>query len=277
MNPFSLAKDAVRLVWNHKVLWAFGFFIAGGAGGAVSRSHAAGAGGATPLWLWPAVGAALVLGLAFAVLHVAAEGALIDGARGSKAQEPVTLRSGFRAGFARFGAVLGVKALVVAMMLGITAVVLSPTLLTLLAGFKAVTTFALSGVLFLGAVPVLLSLHLTSIYALRIAVLEGAGPLEALRAARRYLSGRLLESLQVLVVSVVGQVGAGALAAAGLIPAAVVGGLTYAAFGLVPAIVAAAVLAAPVVAAALGALGAFRSTLWTLGFLESRAAERSEA
>lgn len=90
---------------------------------------------------------------------------------------------------------------------------------------------------------------------------------------RRYLSGRVLESLKLLVVGFVGQGCGAAVAAVGLLPAAVVGAALYFFVGLIPALVAAGVLAIPVVVAAAGATGAFRSAVWTLGYLQGRAVE----
>lgn len=46
--------------------------------------------------------------------------------------------------------------------------------------------------------------------------------------ARRYLSGRLLETLQLLVMAVVGQAGSSLLAIAALLPGALVGLIVFA-------------------------------------------------
>lgn len=57
-----------------------------------------------------------------------------------------------------------------------------------------------------------------------------------------------------------------------LVPAALAGGGVYFAAGLVPAIVTGAVLGVPVALAAAAALGAFRSSVWTLGYLSEQGA-----
>jgi hypothetical protein len=53
-----------------------------------------------------------------------------------------------------------------------------------------------------------------------------------------------------------------------LVPAALVGGGVYLLAGLVPALIVGGVIVAPVAAAAAGAGGAFRSSVWTLHFLQ---------
>jgi hypothetical protein len=55
-----------------------------------------------------------------------------------------------------------------------------------------------------------------------------------------------------------------------ILPALLLGGGVYLLWGLVPALVAGGVLALPVALAVTGAIGVFRSSVWTLHFMEAR-------
>jgi hypothetical protein len=128
----------------------------------------------------------------------------------------------------------------------------------------------------LGAVPWLLTAVFVYVWALRLSVLDGLGALDAVRAGWSFLHGRVGESLKLLLVAFAGQVAGGLAAALAAAPGALVGAALWLATGaVVPAAVVGGLLALPPALAAIGATGTFRSTLWTLGFLESREAARA--
>jgi hypothetical protein len=109
-------------------------------------------------------------------------------------------------------------------------------------------------------------------YALRFAVLEGAPAVDAFRAALSFLHGRLVPSIVLMVTSSASAIVAGLAGLVVAIPGALVGVAVYFAAGLVPAIVAGAVLFVPLLVPIIGALGTFRSAVWTIGFLDARPA-----
>lgn len=282
MKPTQVARAALRTIWTHKSLWVFGFFVAAAGAGGAGR-----AGGSRkpptglslpeglPSWVWGVVAAAAVLALIGIVIHAVCDAALIDGVRRSRAAEPVSVGQGIRAGLANFGRLVRVKVIAIAAMLGCALVVAVPTGLHFLDALPTWAWATLTVVLALIAVPVLLSVFFLNTYALRIAVLETKGARQSYGEARRYLSGRIQDSLQLLVVNFLGQAGGSVIAALGLIPAVIVGGLVYLSVGLVPALIVGGIVALPLLVTVMGAMGAFGSAVWTVGYLEGRAEEAS--
>jgi hypothetical protein len=280
MEPVKIAKSAVHTIWTHKSLWLFGFFVAAGAGTGATRGTGVGkpplsieGAHATPAWVFALIAVGVVLALVGLLVNVVSDAALIDGVRRSRASEPVTVRRGFHAGWASFGRLLRLKALVLAMYLGASLLLATPAGLHLLGAVPKVAMEVATLVLALAAVPVLLTLLLASKYAVRICALEGKGAVQSLGEARGFLSGRIRDSLQLLLVTVGGQL---AGAAAGLVvalPAAAIGVAVYFLAGLLPAVIIGGVLAVPFITAIIGATGAFQSATWTLAYLEGRAQE----
>ncbi|MHB8872292.1 MAG: hypothetical protein ACYC8T_01265 [Myxococcaceae bacterium] len=275
MDPFKIAKEALRNLWVHKYLWFFGLFVAGGggAGGPPPGGKGGAGGGQLPGWLIPALIAASVFALAMLCMHVVSEAALIEGVRRNRAGEPFRIGTGMRVGLRHFWRVLGVKLLLAAVFLGSGLVLVAPTVLAVLGLVPWWLAVLLTLPLAVVAVPWFLSVYFVYEYALRVAVLDTRGPVDAVREARSFLHGRVLDSLKLLLVAFLGQMGGGLVAAALLVPVAGLGLLVYLAAGLVPAIAVAAALVLPVALTVMGALGTFRSSVWTLGFIDGRAGE----
>ncbi|MGC4118116.1 MAG: hypothetical protein QM765_26915 [Myxococcales bacterium] len=275
MDILSIVKQAWKLLWNNKYLWVFGFFMAGaggGAGGPSSKHGAAGTHEALPLWVWPLIAGGALLGLAALFMHVVSEAALIEGVRERGAEHPFSLREGFRTGLRHFWRVLGVKALAALVVVLVAGAIVAPILV-------AVTEFAplwvgipVGVLLALAGVPALLTGYFLYEYALRISVLDGAPATDAYRAALAFLHGRIVASIVLAVTSSLSFVAFGLAALVLAIPAAIVGLSVYAAAGMVPGIVAGAVVLVPLMIPLFGAQGTFRSAVWTLGFLSSRKA-----
>jgi hypothetical protein len=275
MKTLEIAKDALRTIWTSKGLWVFGLFLGAGGGGAGGQVKTDGAKGgvaqALPGWLVPVLIAAAVVGLVALVLHVVSEAALIQGVRASRSGQPVRVRPLFRDGLRHFLRVLGVKALAAGLALA-TVVALGGSVATLLfAGAPKWLPLALAVVGGLAAIPWLVTLYLVYLYALRVAVVDGVRVRSAFAEARRFLSGRVLDSLKLLVVQLAGQLGGALAAVVAMLPGAAVGLGVYLAAGLIPGLVVGAVLALPAAVVAAGAIGAFESALWTVSFLEGRA------
>jgi hypothetical protein len=105
---------------------------------------------------------------------------------------------------------------------------------------------------------------------MRAMVVEDLGVRAAVREGFRFLHGRIALSLGLAIASSHGEVAAGAIGLVIAVPIAVIGGLVYLAAGLIPAAVTAGVLLAPVAILLTGALGAYRSSIWTHAYLEER-------
>lgn len=274
LDVMQIVKQSLRTLWSRKSLWFFGLFVAGAGGGASSNSgggvsHAT---SAAPSWLVPVLIAAAVLALGVLVLHVLSEAALIDGVRRANEGEPTGIGAGLRNAKPHFGRVLCLKALVGGTFAVVTTAIAVPALLAVLKMAPIPLGVGLSAMMALAGVPVLLTVYFVYVFALRIAVIEDVPALEAVRRARIFVHGRLSISVELLVAWYLGAIVCGAAAAVALVPAAVVAGICYLAAGEVAAIIGGVAFMIPVALASLGALGTYRSSVWTLGYLQARQA-----
>lgn len=272
MDIIRIAKQAFSTIRSHKYLLFFGFFVAsgGGAGGNVGR-HAH-HGGPLPAWIWPVIGVALVLGLAALVMNVLSEGALIDGVERAQRGERGRIRQELGQSKRHFWTLAAIKVGLSAVMLLSVAVVAAPLGAALLGAYSKLAGAVATALLVLPAVPWLLTLYFIYMYAMRIAVLDDMKAMDSIRAAKRYLHGRIANSLKLLVAGGLGSAAVEVVGVLVALPIAAVGLGIYFLAGLVPALVVGGVLVAPVATIVVGSVGAYRSSLWTLGFLDGRGA-----
>lgn len=281
MNTIDVAKQAVQLVWRRKYLWLFGIFVGSTMGGNAGNRFgglsgapmgapvtAAHHGGAAPAWAVALLVAAVLVGLAVLVLRVISTGALVASVRREHDGLPSRIREGFRAGAASFWRVLGITLGMACVVLASTGFVAAPAILGVVHVLPLWLGIAFTVLLALPAILWLLTVNFTYEYALRFAVLERRSIRESVRASWRFLHGRIVESLKLLLTVLLGGVAGGVLSVCALVPAALVGLGVYAAAGLIPALVVGGILALPLVLVATGITGAFSSAVWTLGFLE---------
>ena len=273
MDIIRIAKDALDTSWNHKYLWLFGFFVAGASGGGGGQGSAPTAGGAglVPDWVFWLLAGGAVLGLVALVMYIISEGALIEGVVRVREGEPFSIKAGFRSGLSHFWRVLGIKVLMFLAFVLSIGLVAAPAVLGHLGLIPIWLGVCITAPLALVAVPWTLTLYFIYSYALRITVLERQGVTEAIRSAREFLHGKLGSSLKLLVAGGLGSVAAGLVGVLIVVPAFMLGGLGYMAGGVFPAVATGAALALPVALALAGALGTYRSSVWTLGFLDGRA------
>ncbi len=178
------------------------------------------------------------------------------------------MASSMRLGMRRFLPVLGIKALVALANVLSLAFVALPALLGAFSVLPLWLGIGLTTLLAIPAVPWLLTIHFVYEWALRFAVLENRGATGSLRAASRFLRGRIAPSLRLLLVTALANVASLVLSLAVILPAAALGFGIYSFAGLLPAAISAGVFALPFAAVIVGATGTYRSSLWTLGFLE---------
>lgn len=266
MDTLHIAKTALRTLFDHKRLWLFGFFVAAGSGSSFSYSGD----GEMPAWAVGLLIGTLVLACVGLFLHILSESALIESVRVAWLQGDVQLGSGARQGMRRFVPVLAIKALAGGAMLLSVAAIAAPALLAAFHVLPAWLGISLTTLLAVPAVPWLLTLYLVHVWALRFAVLDNQGAVSSLRAASRFLRGRLAPSLRLLLVNGLAHLAGALLSLVVAIPALLLGIGVYSFAGLVPAIVAGAVFALPFAVVVVGASGTFRSSLWTLSFLEAQ-------
>ncbi|MDP1918101.1 MAG: hypothetical protein Q8L14_17785 [Myxococcales bacterium] len=276
MNVLTIARQSFTTAWRHRALWLFGFFLAGSGGaGAGGPPRSSSGSGSLPEWLIPVILGAVFAGVGAFVMHIISEGALIAQVEQANGGVTPTVRSSFRSGLSHFGVVFRLKALAFVALLGLAVLVLVPVGLGIAALIPLPVGAALSGLVALVMMPAALTGFLLLEISLRVAVLEKRSALEALVEGKRYLSGRLLESLQLLVVAVVGLAGIGLVGVVALALGGVVGLIVYAlTHAVLPSLVVGAVVAVPLLVPVIAFGGTYRSTVWTTGFLASRAIER---
>lgn len=281
MNAIELGKDALRTVWRNKYLWFFGAFVAAGAGGGGAGGGGGGAGPAEdgggfeslPTWVWWLIIAGSLVGLIVSLLHVVSEAALIEGVRRDRTRSPQSeptlgIRRGLRLGLSFFWRVVGIKLAFFAVTLLTAAVCLTPLLLALPKVLPLWLGIVGTVLLALPAIPFLLTVYFLYEYSLRFCVLEDLTVRAAFRRAYAYLHGRIVPSLQLLLVALLGQAAGAVASAMALVPVALIGLGLYFGGGLVLALVVAGVLAVPLLLVVSGATGAYNSAVWTLGVLD---------
>lgn len=277
MKIETLVRSSLSLVWERKALWLFGFFVAGsagGVGGSFSPGGGAASGGGEPLpwWLAPVLAGALAIAIGSLVMHLLSEGALIDAVVKARAGQATPVRAELHEGARHAWRLLAIKAAAFSAMLVASAVVVLPIGAVLLAGGPVVVGAVGSAILALAMVPAMLTLYFLYMFAMRSAVLDGRGVVDATRAAYERLHGHLADAVRLLIADGIGSFAFGLVGAVAVVPAALVGLAVYLAAGsVIPAAVTAAVLIVPLAVAVTGARGMFRSSVWTLAWLEAGA------
>ncbi len=271
MNIVEIGKRALSTIRSNKALWFFGFFVASsGAGGAGGRpGHG---GGPIPTWVWFAVAAAIVAAAGFLVLHVLSEAALIEGVLRQRSGERLGVGAGLRDARRHFFRLLGFKAGALGLaLLGVSALA-APALAAALGVLPAPLGIGISLVLAIPGALALLTLALLYEYGMRAIVLEERTARDGWRAARRRLAGHLVHGTQLLLLSFAGQLGGNILAVVAVLPGLGAGLIGYALGGLPVAIAVGVLVALPFIVPVIGATASFRSSVWTLGYLEGREA-----
>jgi hypothetical protein len=268
----AIIKEALRIARAHKSLWLFGFLF--GFGGGVNFT---GGGGQPPtppdVPTSPELGTVLVVALiaiavivAIVILKFLGTGALIEGVRRARSNGSMTVREGFREGWAHWGVLFRI-----ALLYGVAAVV-SVALLTgacflVWRAFGQPTLFAAAAFAVIVGLPWLVTLSILQAFAERIAVFENRRAIDAIAKARLFLHGRLKLGLKLVVAAFLGVLFVGALSLVVIIP---VGGLVAAAaavWGALAAIALGVLTLLPIVVVAMSIIGVVVSSVWTIGYL----------
>jgi hypothetical protein len=273
MSVVTVIEEALRIARAHKSLWLFGL-IAGftlpnvnfGGGGGGQPPAIPGAAGSPPgiVALLVLVGLAVVIGLV--ILRFVSTGALIEGVKRAHTNGSMTVREGFREGWAHWGVLLRVALLFLVANGGSMVLIFGACYLVARAigdsGF-----FIAGAIALLIAAPWLVTLYMWQAFAERIAVLENRTALDAIRKARLFLHGRLPQGLKLVVASFLSVLLVAALAIAVIAPVVL---LVRAAFGAgaLPAIGLVMLTVLPTVLIAVALLGVMTSSVWTIGYLK---------
>jgi hypothetical protein len=264
-------------------LWLFGFFVgmagggsSGGAGGgrdgggvSVGIGGVSYSGGLPDLPATQIALIAVVIVLAVAVLFVlrfVGEGALIEGIVRARQGGTMTVREGFRAGWAHWGVLVRIALLYLAATIGSVALLAAPCVI-------AFQVLGPLGAVLLGipaffiAAPWLVTLYLVQGFAWRIAVLENRHALDAIGKARLFLHGRLVHGLRLIVATFVGTLAIILAGIAVVTPLALLLVTLIPVLGVFPVIVLACVVLLPAICVWAAIVGTFRSSSWTIGYV----------
>jgi hypothetical protein len=260
-------------------LWLFGFVVgiaSGGSsnsgGGGSSDGGAVGlaaGGGLLALSAQTIALMAIVIALAvvaLVVMRFVAEGALIEGVVRARQGGRMTIREGFRAGWAHWGVLVRIALLYFAAIVGSVALLAAPCVIAFVA------LGPLSGVLvgipaLLIAVPWLVTVDLVKTFALRIAVLENRYALDAIGKARLFLHGRLIHGLKLIVATFVGTLLMTLLGIVAIAPVVLLLALLIPVLRVFPVIVLGCIVLLPAFYVFTAMVGTFRSSIWTIGYV----------
>lgn len=283
MDYWKLVKDSIRNGWEYKFLWLFGFLVVGADAfpGFVTNISNLGSSGngyrremlrdldvyIEPAMIAIVVASALFLLLLFWILGVLSEGALIHGVVRKYKGEKVTFGDCWSVGTDKFWRLFGVL-----FILGVVAAMVSiSVMIIVLPSFIA--SVALGVVLILFAIPVIMAIVFTveavSAWAIRFAVIDDEPWLECIGKGWRMLRDNFGKTFGVALSAVLSQFVMVIIfiivAIIAAIPFVILGVITL---GLGIALGILAAVAFLIVTNAF--FGVYKSSLWTLAFLEIR-------
>ena len=282
MTVLEIVKQGLYYARTCRSLWLFGFFVGiasgssnGGGGGGNGTGVSIGVGGVsvgrgipslsvTQLAL---IGIVIILAIAaVTVLRLVGEGALIEGVVRARQGGTMTMREGFRAGWAHWGVLVRIALLYLAATIGSVALLVAPCVIALLA-FGPLAGVLLGIPALAIAVPWLVTLYLVQAFAWRIAVLENRRALDAIAKARLFLHGRLIHGLKLLVAMLVGTLAIVIACVAVIAPVALVLVALIPVLRVFPVVVLACLVLLPAMYVFAAILGTFRSSIWTIGYV----------
>jgi hypothetical protein len=273
VSVFDLIKEALRIARTHKSLWLFGFlaglgggFNFGGGGGGQPAPDAVAGVSPDPARVVLVIIVALAVIAVFVVLKFLATGALIEGVKRARSNGSMSMREGFREGWAHWGVLFRVALLYLPLYLGSVLVLGGGCALV----FRAAGTPAgvvAAGIAVLVGVPWLLTLYMWQAFAERMAVLENRRALDAMRKARLFLHGRLQSGLKLLVAVFLGVLLISVCAFLVIAPVAGIVVASGALWGFVGAIGLGVLTLVPLAFVALAFTGIMTSSVWTIGYL----------
>jgi hypothetical protein len=300
MRYGDIITRALSITWRHKYLWLLALFAGESAASFSSVSFSPpstggnGVTGSTPSQVWSMVTtwvgdhvtllllggvAILALLLVFLLLSAIADGALVRASAEHDREQPFSLGRAWNSGLITFWPVLKVKLL--AVLVGLVSIIVLGGLVALavvsaFSGATTTTVILASAAVLLGLIAIPFSIVFSVIILLMVRQVvlggrrgTGAALSQTLALIRRRLGRVALLWLLSVVLGIAIGIGLGVVT---VVLAGIVVGLAfiiYLAGGLTAAIVAGILLGVPwliVFFVAAGAINAFTSTFWTLGY-----------
>jgi hypothetical protein len=266
----AIIKEALRIARAHKSLWLFGFLVGVGAGfnGGGGGQQVAGQAAAAPpepMTVLTIVFGVLGVVVAFIMLKFLSTGALIEGVKRARGHGSMTVREGFREGWAHWGVLFRI-ALLYLLISAASGALLTGACYLVWLSLGAPAVYVACGVAIFVGVPWLLTLYMWQAFAERIAVLENRRAIDALRKARLFLHGRLQLGLKLIVAGFLGVLLVGAMGALVIAPLVLLVVALVQLWGL-PAVALGALTIPPALFVALAFVGIMTSSVWTIGYL----------
>jgi hypothetical protein len=271
MTIREIVTEGLYYARTCKSLWLFGFFVGLASGGSNGAGRGGNGGGARFPDFSPAQ-IAVTAGIVFLVIAVLlfmrflGEGALIEGVLRARHGGTMTMREGFRAGWAHWGVLVRIGLLYFAVTVISVALLAAPCVLAVQAFGPVGAVLPGLAALFVG-VPWLVTLHVVQAFASRIAVIENRHAFDAIRKARLFLHGRLTHGLKLIVAAFAGSLALVLIAAVVIWPVALVLAGLIPVLRVVPVLIVACLLVVPPVCVLGAMVGTFRSSVWTIGYL----------
>ena len=302
MNYGNLIGDAFRITLRNRYLWFFGFFVGlgsgggggGGGGGGDFKEHqsaevasisAVATQQETSYNVTLIIGVVmlvLVIFLVFLALYVISQGGLTESVAAIEGGEERRFSSTWRAGVTYFWRVLGQVLLFIGIVLGLLLAVGIPVALLVVGTFAATGSIALRAIVAAVAALVVVALLLVVFiplaivrqFARRELVVGGQRVVASVGSGYRLFRQNLGRSLLVWLIQLGLMLGAGialiiALLIVGLVlalPAIILLATGYSMAAIVAGVVAALILL-PLFVVAVGILGTFNHSYWTLAYL----------
>jgi hypothetical protein len=279
MTIREIVRQGLQYARTCKSLWLFGFFVGaasggsrvgvggrGGGGGGVAVSGIGGFLGLSVHQIALIAGGIIVTVIAAFVMRFVSEGALIEGVVQARHGGTMTIRQGFRAGWAHWGVLLRIALLYFATTTASVALLAAPCVIGLLS-VGPIAGILLGIPALLIAVPWLITIFLVQAFASRIAVLENRRALDAIGKARLFLHGRLMLGLKLIVAMLVGTLLIVFLGLAAMAPVALLLAALIPILRLAPVIVLACLVLLPALAVLTAMVGTLRSSIWTIGYV----------
>lgn len=272
---WGIVSRSLRIAWDHKFLWFFGFFASLGGGDVIRWVNQGGSFGRQHLLpraelLALAVMALVVLWLVLFVLNLISRGAVISGASDADSGRPITFEGAWVSGLRAFWRMLALLVLSVLAVVVVSIIFAVPIFLPLVAGVPGIViAIVIGAILFLPYLAFLFLLTFTITYAEREVVIGGAGVFDAIAAGwaltRTYLAKSLLVWLISLLSGIIFVIGLGIALLVVAVPFVVIG-----IFNLAAGLVLGIPVGLALVCVALGAYGTYIYSLWTLTYREFR-------
>ncbi len=273
IDYWDMLQRSIRIAWENRILWIFGFFASATSGNLTSwvdegRPFVREFFHSRPEVIILAVAALVFLWLLFFVMSLISTGALIGSVKDVRGGERATFESAWGHGLRAFFGVLTLALIAVVAFLAVTMVCVVAVVLPLVAGVPGIVIAVLIGaILLVPYIGFLFLLAFTITYAERAYVIEGEGILEALHAGWELTRAQFWKSMVVWLMLLLSSLVFGLTVVVALLVLAV----PFIIIGIVNLTVA-LVLGIPVGLAFLvvvtGAFGTFVYSVWTLAYYE---------